>query len=93
VIKNCTFLSSPNALSELGINISNALQKSDSLLFDSLSTLLIYEKVGTVMKFVHSLVAKIRVSKCPAIFTALEGDAETQLIKDVTTLVDEIIKL
>lgn len=92
-IQNCKFLSSPNALTEMGLKITDTLKKSDSFIFDSLSTLLIYENVPTVMKFVHSLISRIRVYECPAIFTALQGDAETQLIKDVTTFVDKVIRL
>jgi len=92
-IEKCKFLSSPNALTELSLEITNVIQKSDSFIFDSLSTLLIYESVLMVMKFVHSLISRIRAYECPAIFTTLEGDAEAQLIKDVTMFVDKVIRL
>ena len=64
--------------------------KFDGFLFDSLFTLLIYNKSETVSKFVHSLVNKIKTAKATAIFTALEGDVEGSLLKEVGMFVDTV---
>ena len=60
-------------------------------MFDSLSTLLIYNKKETVSKFVHSVVNKIKASNITAVFTALEGDTQSALLKEIGMFVDEVI--
>lgn len=90
---NCTYINSAASLTELGIAISETLKtgKFDVILFDSLSTLLIYNKSNVVCEFVHSLVNKIRALKVTAVFTALEEDTESELLKKVGLCVDDII--
>lgn len=92
---NCTFVVSPNALVELSLAISSAIeeQKPRAVLFDSISTLLIYENPKTVVKFVHSLIGKIRAASTDAFFTALEGDAKTPAIEDLGMFVDEFMSM
>ncbi|MDO8634531.1 MAG: ATPase domain-containing protein [archaeon] len=92
---NCVFVVSPNALVELSLAISSAIeeQKPRAVLFDSISTLLIYENPKTVVKFVHSLIGKIRAASIDAFFTALEGDAKTPAIEDLGMFVDEFMSM
>ena len=94
-IENCVFVNAPNALTELSLSITELFKtwKPDLLLFDCLSTILIYEKVETVLKFMHSLIARTKVSGCTAIFTALDGNVETDLINDLNPFVDKVILL
>ncbi|PIN85312.1 MAG: hypothetical protein COV47_02840 [Candidatus Diapherotrites archaeon CG11_big_fil_rev_8_21_14_0_20_37_9] len=89
---NCSFVSSPNSLVELSLAISRALtnEKPQALIFDSISTLLIYENETTVTKFIHSLIGKIKAMSVTAFFTALEGDSQTEAIKDLTMFVDNV---
>lgn len=92
---NCLFVSSSSALTEMSISIGKCLGtgKFDGFLFDSLSTLLIYNKGETVCKFVHDLINKIKKSGTTAVFTALEGDTKSALLKDISMFVDEIVHL
>ena len=82
-----------SALTELSIAIDKTLStgKFDGFLFDSLSTLLIYNKSAVVGKFVHSLINKIKAAKVTAIFTALEGDTKSDLLKELGMYVDNIL--
>ena len=91
-IPNYHFVSAPNKLTELGIEIQKTVneQKSEILLFDSLSTLLIYEKVRIVTQFVHSIVGQIATANCVALFTCLEGETEKDLIKDLGMFIDNV---
>lgn len=93
--ENCEFISSPGSLTELSLSISNKLEEKrfDYLLFDSLSTLLVYESCETVTKFIHFLMAKIRVTGCKAVFTCLRQDAESVLIRDINMFADKVIDL
>lgn len=89
---NCIFVSNPNSLIELSLAITQGLntEKPDLLIFDSLSTLLIYEKESTVTKFIHALIGKIKAAGIDAYFTALEGDSQNESIKDLSMFVDNV---
>ncbi len=89
---NCIFVSSPNSLVELSLAITRALnsEKPDAMIFDSISTLLIYEKEVTVTKFIHSLIGKIKAAGVSTYFTALEGDSQTESVKDLTMFMDNV---
>lgn len=93
--KQCSYVSSPGALTELSVKISKIVDKKeyDYIIFDSLSTLLVYESDSTIAKFVHFLMAKVRVASCNAIFTCLNQDAESILIKDINMFADKVIDM
>ncbi len=92
---NAIFVSSPNALVELSLAITDCLenQNPDVLILDSISTLLIYEKESTVTKFVHSLIGKIKVAGSDCYLTALEGDSENETISDLGMFVDNSLTM
>ncbi len=92
---NCTFVVSPNTLVELSLAISSAIENKNvkALLFDSISTMLIYESQTTVVKFIHSLIGKIKAAHVDAFFTSLEGDSQTQAIKDLGMFVDDFVTI
>jgi len=93
IVPNCTFVSGPDKLTELGIAIQKTIaeKKSEVLLFDSLSTLLIYAQNQMVKQFVHSIAGQISATGCIALFTILEGTKENDLIKDLSLFVDNIV--
>jgi archaellum biogenesis ATPase FlaH len=87
-------VSSPRALTELNIAISKVLStKVDSTVFDSLSTLLIYEQSSTVIKFAHSVITMFRNAGSKGIFTCLKEDINSELIKDLSMFADKIVEL
>jgi len=92
---NCKYVSSASALKELGIAINNEMNKETykSLVFDSLSTLQIYNKGDIVTEFIRYMIARIRLSDCVAILTCLEGDTDTELIKNLGMFSDKVIHL
>lgn len=89
---NCIFISSISAIGELSISITKILEKGkfESFIFDSLSTMLIYHDVATITKFIHNLITKLNELNCTSIFTCLEGDSNSPLIKDLGMLVDKV---
>lgn len=92
---NCIFVSSISAIGELSISITKVLEngKFESFIFDSLSTMLIYHDAATITKFIHNLITKLNELNCTAVFTCLEGDSNSPLIKDLGMLVDEVKSL
>jgi len=91
----CTYISSPGALTELSLAVSNFFDrnKADCLIFDSLSTLFVYESEMVITKFVHFLMAKLKVVGCDAYFTVLKGDENSALVKDISMFADQIVDI
>ena len=89
------FVSSPQALTELSIAINKCLgiDGIDSVLFDSLSTLLVYEGASSVIKFVHSIINTMRVKDKSCVFTILKEDLKEEVIKDLGMFADKIEEL
>lgn len=92
---NCVYITSSSALTELSLSISQAISTNvfQCMLFDSLSTLLIYNKSEVVTQFVHDQMGKVMGANCVAVFTCLEGDTKSDLIKNLGMFVDDIIHL
>ena len=86
------FVSSPKALTELSMAITDVVGKgAESFLVDSLSTLLIYDESSTVIKFAHALISKARMHDTHFVFTILKEDVKTELLKDLGMFVDKIV--
>ena len=92
---DCIFVSSPNALTEISLAISKALneKKCDALFFDTLSALLIYENAHSIIHFTHSILTKLQISSGKAVFIALKEDLNSELVKDLYMFVDKVIDL
>lgn len=82
-------------MTELSIAITKALKKGKfkTLIFDSLSSMLIYHNAATVTKFAQNIIGKLRSFNCTTVFTCLEGDANSPLIGNLGMYVDEIIDI
>jgi hypothetical protein len=92
---NCIFVSAPNALTEISVAFSKALneQKCDSSIFDSLSMLLVYEKAHSIIQFTHNVITKLRMGQSKGIFLALKEDATSELMKDLYMFVDKVVEM
>ncbi|MBN2013630.1 MAG: hypothetical protein JW778_00470 [Candidatus Altiarchaeota archaeon] len=92
---NCNYISSASSLQELAIAINNELNKEDyeALIFDSLSTLQIYNREDVITEFIKYMMARVRLSNCVAILTCLEGDTDSQLIRNLAMFSDKIIHI
>lgn len=93
-VDNCTFVESPNAITDLSLSFSEAMlqHNCDNALFDAISTLIIHQGESSVVKLAQNLMTKIRVSGKKAVFITLKEDSDT-LIKDLTMFVDSIVNL
>lgn len=91
--KGVSFVSSPSAMTELGIQIGEVYRKyrSDLMLFDSLSTLLVHVREPDVPQFVHMLTTRIRAFKSRAIFPILREDMDSKIMKDLNMFMDAVI--
>ena len=92
---NVLHISSPEAFTELSIAISEILRtgKFDALLFDSLSTLLIYDGGYRAERFAASLIEKTKSTGFLGVYTCLEGDVQSSLIQRSCMHVDDVFKV
>jgi len=95
--KDCLFVSSPESLTELSIAISESVKskgsKSRFIFFDSLSTLLLYNQAGTVTKFAHFLLGKMKTESVETIIISLEKEMDEKMINQLSVFVDKVIKV
>src|SRR3989338_3724310 len=93
--KENTFLvSSPQALTELSIAVTESLKsgKFEVLLFDSLSTLNIYKLKGKAAeRFTTQIIDAIKAKQSRCIFTCLEEDTDSDLIKNSFRHMDKVL--
>lgn len=94
VVDNCMFITSPNALTDLGLAFTSLYSDHgcEVIIFDTISTLIVYQDIGSVTKFVHNLVTKSRVIGKKLVLIALKEDSES-LIKDLNMFVDKILEI
>ncbi|HOT04534.1 MAG TPA: hypothetical protein PK069_10185 [Methanolinea sp.] len=95
--EDCRFISSPSNLTDLGIAITEVLNtlsgQKACLLFDSISTLLIYIPSTNISKFIHFITSKLRLVDASGIFLAVEKGLDPLLLTQLTTYVDGTIDM
>ena len=95
--KNCLFVNSPDSLTDLSIAITEAIgniKGSNKFIFlDSLSTMLIYNQAGTLTKFAHFLIGKMRNAAVEMIIISLEKEMDQAVVSQISTFVDKVIKV
>jgi len=96
--ENCIFVPSPSRLTEIGLALSEVLTgtknpKDKFLYLDSLSTLLIYNDLETIVKFVHFLTTRIRLFGIVGIIMCVEKIMEEKLFNILSEICDIIIEV
>jgi len=93
-LDNVFYVSSPRAFTELNIAIKEAFKAGiDDVVFDSLSTLLIYGDPSVVFKFVQDLITFVKNNKKGIYITLLRDDLENKIVKQTQMLVDKTTSL
>ena len=92
--KNVELVSSPNDLVELNVLVENAIAKKQKgfLIFDSLTTLEVYNDEKSVEKFAHSLSQETKNSSINDVFLIMKH-SKIELIETIAQFFDKIIEL
>lgn len=85
------YASGPSGLTELSIILSELIKKVDLLIFDNLSTLLIYNNDIILTKFLHSTITKMRATNTKAVYIILKKDFKGPL-KDLELFADKVVE-
>jgi len=92
---NCRFVKNPANITDLGIVITDVLNnfpdEKPCILFDSISTMLIYISSINILKFIHFITNKLKLLNSPGIFLAADKSLDPLLMTQIVTFVDEVI--
>lgn len=96
-VKNCLFIGSPEKLSDISVAMDQAVNalptKEKFIFFDSINTLQVFNKPGTVARFVYFLASKIREWKIKGVIISIKKDSDESLINELTQFCDSTIDL
>lgn len=92
---NCIFVRSPADLTEIAVALDKLFQhnKHGFIFFDSLDTLLFYNRLDRVIKFVHFITGKMRIYGINGVLLGLHEKTTEELIGELAPFTDKIIKL
>jgi hypothetical protein len=89
------FINNPANLTDLGIAVTEVLKENSGkkvcILYDSVSTMLIYLSSQNISKFIHFVTNKLRLMDLSGVFLAVEKGLDPMLISQLTTFVDKVV--
>lgn len=93
--KNCRFINNPANLTDMGIAVTEMLKdlegKKVCLLFDSVSSMLIYISSQNITKFIHFVTNKLRLLDFAGFFLVVEKGMDPDVLVQLTTFVDAVV--
>ena len=94
-VNNCRFINNPSNLTDIGIAVTTTLTflegKKVCLLFDSVSSMLIYLSSQNITKFIHFVTNKLRLLNFAGIFLVVEKGLDPDVLDQLTTFVDVVV--
>jgi len=96
--EHCLFIPSPSHLTDLGITLTEAInvlknKERKFVIIDSLSTLLVYNDLETVARFMHFIISKLRVFGLVGILISIEKQIDEKAVNLLIEMCDEIIEV
>lgn len=89
------YVNNPANLTDMGIAVTEELKektgKKVCILYDSISTMLIYLTSPNISKFIHFVTNKLRLMDISGVFLAVEKGLDPMLMSQLTTFVDTVI--
>jgi hypothetical protein len=90
------YINNPANLTDMGIAITEVLREHSEqkvcIMYDSVSTLLIYLSSANISKFIHFVTNKLRLMDVSGVFLAVEKGLDPMLMTQLTTFVDSVIE-
>lgn len=92
---NAVFLESPSALTELSIQISELAKtgKYKFIFMDSLTTLLLYNQIGSTVKFTNFILGKLRQLNLSGIVISIKDHSNEQISETIAQFCDKVLRL
>ncbi|MBW2990740.1 hypothetical protein KY348_03480 [Candidatus Woesearchaeota archaeon] len=99
-IKNCIFIPGPDNLEDLMKAVKKAINKyrCEAVIFDTISTLLVYQQTHSIVKFTHELIMDKNQETVNKIYVVLKEkglykDESRKLVNDLNLFADKIIDI
>jgi len=96
-VKNCLYIGSPEKLSDISLAMDQAVKalptKEKFIFFDSINTLQVFNKPGTVARFIFFLASKIREWKIKGIIISIKKGSDDSLTNELVQFCDAQIDL
>ena len=90
------YINNPANLTDMGIVVTEMLKeysgKKVCIMYDSVSTMLIYISSANISKFIHFVTNKLRLMDISGVFLAVEKGLDPMLMSQLTTFVDRVIE-
>ena len=94
---NAVFIGSPQALTNISIAVTSAVQSLPKgkrfLFFDTVSALIVYNNTGSVTKFTHFLITKMREWDITGVLISLEKETDEKMLSQLTQFCDRCINI
>jgi archaellum biogenesis ATPase FlaH len=91
--KECAFVSSPGALTEISIEFSKVLKNGfEVVIFDNISTVLVYRKPNEIERLLSHMINKIKASGLKLVIFVSEEDVNTAFFKRISMLADADVR-
>jgi len=92
--EQCTYISSPQNLTQLAIAIAKTIKNKhvDLIILDSISGLLLYNDAVEVTKFLNNIMANLRSNHTKGIYTLLQEDLKG-FLKTIFLSADAVIEI
>ena len=93
---NAVFIKSPKQLTNISITTTSTikkLKKAKILIFDSISTLLVYNKFEIVKDFIHFIANKMKELKVTFVMTCIKEMTDKKTISQLRAFVDNVIEI
>jgi KaiC/GvpD/RAD55 family RecA-like ATPase len=94
-VENCLYLGSPENLTDISVAMTEATRSIPAeqkfVFFDSLTTLLLYNNMGTVARFAHFLTGKMRSWGVEGFLISVEKETDEAFISQLSQFCDKVI--
>ena len=92
---NCLYVPLTSGIKRLEDAIGETVRKRkiSLVVFDSLSSLIIYQDMRAIVQFVSRIIATLSALNCSAVLTCLDSDEDSFLVQHVRMMVDTVTQL
>lgn len=88
----CYYVSSPGALEQLSLMIGKFLKHNfHYLIFDSVTSLLVYEKKNPIIKFLSTVINNIQTSQTRAVVCSVLNQEHQDVMQEISMFVNKTI--
>ena len=88
-------MSSSSSLTDISISLSicmESMKDKQFVFIDSINTMLIHNEPNTLVKFIHSILTKMRINNVSGLLISLEAETNKEVRAEIAQLCDKIIK-